>query len=98
MSMMDTPTPTPTPTDAPTATPTDVGTPAATEAGTLESTLAVPDRLYQVSTLAPSGPEVAVVYTATAGEMAIFAVLLIILILAAFGLFLEMRTARYLKR
>ena len=78
--------------DTPTPTPTETSTPIAT------ATLTVPDRFYVISTIAPDGPEIAYIYETTAGEAAIFMVLLIMLILGAFGLFLQLRVARLLKR
>jgi hypothetical protein len=89
---------TPEPTAPATEAPTDVATPAATDASTATATMTIPDRLYQVSTLAPAGPEMAVIYTASTGEMGIVLLLLIMLILGAFGVFLEMKIARFLKR
>jgi hypothetical protein len=79
----DTPTPTPTETPTETPTPTLTGTAAQTESAT-------PQLFYVIVTL-QSGQEAAFKYEITAGEGAIFAELVILIVLIIFGLFLIMR-------
>jgi len=74
---------------APTLTPTITDTPMVTPDGTLNSQV-----LYAYSTLAASGRPVAIIYSATAGEIGIAAINLAMLLVLLFLAFLLMVRSR----
>lgn len=78
--------------------PTVTGTLSDTPTPTDTPTLTIIQRITHNSTLTPSGPEVATVYSITIGQMAIVLILLILLILGAFYLAIKLRIVHLLKR
>jgi hypothetical protein len=86
INQAQTETPTPTSTETPTEPVTETPTPTLTTAPTLNAT----PQFYVIVTL-QSGQEAAFKYEVTAGDAAIFAEIMILIVLIIFGLFLIMR-------
>lgn len=78
------------PTETPTPTDTATDTPTLTETATITPTF----NLYWTTTLQPSGQAGAILYTVTAGEAAIFSVLLFIAVILLMLLFVVLRRGR----